>query len=273
MAADAVLRPFVLGSSGPGTIDAKLAEVKAALALEGFEVVGEYAPYKGAHVVVATSEALKSKAALSGFGAYGAAQRISLTETPKGVQVAYTNPLYMAQAYRMKDGLADVAAAMEKALGKKNEFGSENGIAAGKLRKYHYMMMMPYFDDQVKLGTHASHDAALQAVEANLAARKGGCAKVYRVDLPGKKESLFGVAITEGDGADAAVMKIIDTAELKATAHLPYELIVSDGKVYMLHGKFRIAVNFPDLGMGTFMKISGAPGGIEDKLKLVAGGK
>ncbi|HAS55235.1 MAG: hypothetical protein A2X56_12425 [Nitrospirae bacterium GWC2_57_13] len=273
MAADPALKPFVLGSSGPGTIDAKLAEVKAALALEGFEVVGEYTPYKGAHVVVVTSEALRNNAAKSGFGAYGAAQRISLTETAKGLQIAYTNPLYMAQAYRMKDGLADVAAAMEKALGKKNEFGSEIGITAGKLRKYHYMMMMPYFDDQVKLGTHTSHDEALQAVEANLAARKGGCAKVYRVDVPGKKESLFGVAITEGDGADATVMKIIDTAELKATAHLPYELIVSDGKAYMLHGKFRIAVNFPDLAMGTFMKISGAPGDIEDKLKLVAGGK
>lgn len=273
MAADAALKPFVLGSSGPGTIEAKLAEVKAALALEGFEVAGEYAPYKGAHIVVVTSEALKSRAALSVFGAYGAVQRISLTETAKGLQVSYTNPLYMAQAYRMKDSLAEVAAAMEKALGKKNEFGSESGISAGKLRKYHYMMMMPYFNDQVKLGTHATHDGALQAVEANLAARKGGCAKVYRVDVPGRKESLFGVALTEGDGADATVMKIIDTSELKATAHLPYELIVSDGTVYMLHGKFRIAVNFPDLGMGTFMKISGAPGDIENKLKLVAGGK
>lgn len=272
-AADPVLKPFVLASTGPGTIEARLAEVKTALSQEGFEVVGEYAPYKGAHVVVVTSAALRSKAALSEFGGYGAAQRVSLTETAKGLQVAYTNPLYMAQAYRMKDSLADVSAALEKALGRENEFGSEDGIKAAKLRKYHYMMMMPYFDDHVKFGTHASHDEALQAVEANLAARKGGCSKVYRVDVAGKKESLFGVAITEGDGADATVMKVIDTAEQKATAHLPYELIVSDGKVYMLHGKFRIAVNFPDLGMGTFMKISGAPGDIEDKLRLVAGGK
>jgi hypothetical protein len=179
----------------------------------------------------------------------------------------------MAQAYRMKDGLADVAAALEKALGKQSEFGSADGLKANKLRKYHYMMMMPYFDDQVKLGTFASQEEALQAVEANLAASKGGCSRVYRIDVPGKKESVFGVGIAEGDGADAAVMKVIDTGELKATAHLPYELIVSDGKVFMLHGKFRIAVNFPDLGMGTFMKISGAPGGIEDKLKLIAGGK
>jgi len=46
--------------------------------------------------------------------------------------------------------------------------------------------------------------------------------------------------------------------------------VVSNGSVYMLHGKFRIAIDFPDLSMGTFMKISGAPSAIEDKLKLVA---
>ena len=68
-------------------------------------------------------------------------------------------------------------------------------------------------------------------------------------------------------------MKVTDTAELKHTAHLPYELIVSEGNVQMLHGKFRIAVDFPDLTMGTFMKISGAPDGIEEKLRLIAGKK
>ena len=113
----------------------------------------------------------------------------------------------------------------------------------------------------------------MQAVEANLAAGKGGVLKVYRVDVPGKNESVFGIGITDGAGADASIMKIIDKGEMKHTAHLPYELIVSDGKVSMLHGKFRIAVNFPDLTMGTFMKISGAPSAIEDKLKLVAGAK
>jgi hypothetical protein len=179
----------------------------------------------------------------------------------------------MAQAYRMKDTLAETAAALEKALGKKAEFGSQDGFKPNKLRKYHYMMMMPYFTDPIELAAYKTQEEAVQVVETNLAARKGGVVKVYRVDLPGKKESVFGVGMTEGEGADAAIMKIIDKGEMKHTAHLPYELIVSDGKVYMLHGKFRIAVNFPDLTMGTFMKISGAPSAIEDKLELVAKAK
>jgi hypothetical protein len=65
-------------------------------------------------------------------------------------------------------------------------------------------------------------------------------------------------------------MKVIDFAELKQTPYLPYELVVSEGNVYTLHRKFRIAQSFPDLTMGTFMKISGAPGAIDYTLKQVA---
>jgi hypothetical protein len=135
------------------------------------------------------------------------------------------------------------------------------------------MIMMPYFTDHVELASYATYEEAVKAVETNLAAKKGGVSKVYRVNLPNKNESVFGVAITEGDGADKMIMPVIDFADPRHTAHLPYEMVVSEGKVYMLHGKFRIALDFPDLTMGTFMKISGAPSAIEGKLKMVAGGK
>jgi hypothetical protein len=272
-AAEELLKPYVLASTDSATIEKKAVEVKTALAKSGFQVVGEYVPYKGAYVIVVTNEELRSAAAKSDFGAYGAVVRISLTETSKGLEVAYTNPVYYAQAYRMKESLADVAAALEKAIGKTSEFGSKDGLKASKLRKYHYMIMMPYFTDQVELASYSSYEDALKAVEAGLAAHKGGCSKVYRVDLPGKQESVFGVAITEGDGADQVIMPVIDIADPKHTAHLPYEMVVSAGKVYMLHGKFRIALDFPDLSMGTFMKISGAPSAIEKKLRLAGGGK
>jgi hypothetical protein len=270
---DASLKPFVLAYQGEGSVMAKRGEVKAALEREGFQVVGEYAPYKGAYVIVVTSEELKNNAARSDFGAYGAVQRISLTENGKDLQVAYTNPLYFSQAYRLKGNLSSSAVRLEKALGRKEAFGSKDGLNAGKLRSYHYMVFMPYFTDQVELAKYPTHEEALKAVEANLGAGKGGSVRVYRVDLPGKKESVFGVGLKEGAGSDATVMKTTDIGELKHTAHLPYELIVSDNTVFMLHGKFRIAVDFPDLTMGTFMKISGAPSAIENALRQVAGGK
>jgi hypothetical protein len=271
---DELLKPYVLAFVEATSLDKKIGEVKAAVGQQGFQVVGDYSPYKGAHIIVVTSDSLKKSAAKSDFGAYGAIVRISLTEKKGGdIEVAYTNPLYYSQAYQMKDPLSDVAVSLEKALGKKSVFGSQKGMKASKLRSYHYMIMMPYFDDQVSLGSFASQEEALKTIEANLAARKGGSSKVYRVDLPDKKESVFGVSIAEGEGADKTIMPVIDIADPKHTAHLPYEMVVTNGKVYMLHGKFRIALDFPDLTMGTFMKISGAPSAIEARLKQIAGGK
>jgi hypothetical protein len=37
----------------------------------------------------------------------------------------------------------------------------------------------------------------------------------------------------------------------------------------MLHGRYRIALSFPDLKMGTFTKIRSIPGDIEDLLKTI----
>ena len=185
-AADQTLKPYLLGFRGAGTMEAKLPEVKAGLEQKGFQLIGEYSPYAGTHVIIATSEELKAAAARSAFGAYGAVVRISITMSGKELQVAAMNPRYFAAAYRMKDGLDDVARSLEQAIGKTTEFGAKEGITAAKLQKYHYMAMMPYFDDPIKLATFPSQDAALAAVEAGLAAKKGGSSKVYRLDLPGK---------------------------------------------------------------------------------------
>ena len=264
-AKDAVLRPYVLASEKPGVVADVAAQTRSALVQAGFEVAGEYPVSASAHVIVITSDALRAAAAKTPDGGFGAANRVSVTQAGDTVQVAYTNPAWMANAYRMPAEPEGVGAALEKALGRIEEFGSKSGFTAKSVRSYHYMMMMPYFDDQVVLGTFASRAEAVAKLEAGLAASKEA-KLIYRVDVPGTEQSLFGVAILAGEGADDAVMKITDTGARRHTAHLPYEVLVAGGRVAMLHGKFRIAQSFPDLTMGTFMKISGAPDGIAKAL-------
>ena len=264
-AADALLKPFVLGSKGAGTVAEKSAQTKSALAAAGFAVVGEYAPYAGANIIVVTSDELKKNAAASEFGGYGAVQRVSVTEGAGQVQVSYTNPVYMSHAYRMKGDLSGVSAALETALGRVEEFGA-GGMSAKSVRKYHYTIGMEYFDEPSELAEYGSYEEAVQAVDAKLAKNSNGVSKVYRVDVPGKKESVFGVALKgSGDGKymdDQFVMKEIDFRDMKSTAHLPYEVLVSDNKVYALYARFRIAINFPDLSMmgsNSFMNIMKTP--------------
>jgi len=274
LADDAILKPFVLGSKSSGSVAEKTEAAKTALLANGFTLVGSYSPYPDATILVVTSDELKNNAAASEHGGFGAIQRVSVTKAKGDVQVSYTNPVYMANVYRMKSDLKEVAAKLQAALGRVEEFGAK-GMTASQARKYHYMIGMEYFDEPSELASFGSHEEALNAVEKGLAANKVGASKVYRVDVPGNKETVFGVALkgaTEEQKYmdDKFIMSEIDFRDIKSTAHLPYEVLVSDNKVYALYARFRIAIDFPDLSMmgsNSFMNIMKTPEAIRKALQ------
>ena len=273
--------PFVLAYTSSSDVSSVATEVKSKLTAAGFEIVGEYSPYGDADIIVVTSNALKNHAAKSDFGAYGAAQRVSVTRNGDMTEVVYTNPVYMAAAYRMASELSDIRAQLEGALGAEKDFGSEKNLTAAKLRKFHYTVMMEYFDDPSKLARYDSQAEAVKAVEDSLAAGLGSSSKVYRIDIPGKDETVFGVALKGKNADDCSgdefIMSRIDRANPRSTAHLPYEIVVSDGTAYALYARFRIAINWPHLPMmasatgATFMSIMCSPDAIEEALIMASG--
>lgn len=278
VSAQATLKPFVLGSKGAGDLAQKVQATKAALTGAGFTVAGEYSPYANTHIIVVTNDELKTTAAKSEKGGFGAGQRVSIVKAKDEVQVSYANPAYWANAYRMAGDLKGTAEKLQAALGKVEEFGAK-GLTAEELRKYHYKFMMPYFDDPDRLVMHSSYEEAIKQVEAGLAAGKSGVTKVYRIDLPGKKESVFGVAMKgAGDSNkymdEKYIMNEIDFKDVKSAAHLPYEILVTDRYVYALSARFRIAASFPDLSMmgaNSFMNIMESPDAMKKALAQTAG--
>ena len=274
MADDEKLRPFVLGSKGAGTLEEKTGQARTALIAGGFTVAGEYSPYPDANILIVTNDDLKKNAADSEHGGFGAVQRVSITKANDEIQVSYTNPIYMSNVYRMRSDLIGVSAGLATALGRIEEFGAK-GMTAKQARKYHSMLGMEYFDEPSVLAEYASYEEAVQSVDAKLTANDNGVTKVYRVDVPGKQESLFGVALkgaTEDDKYmdDRFIMSEIDFRDIKSTAHLPYEVLVSDNKVYALYARLRIVISFPDLSMmgkNSFMNIMKTPDAIRDVLK------
>lgn len=263
-------RPYILASLESQPMSEVKNDVESKIKTADFEIVGTYAPYDGVIIYAITRNDLIEAASETELGAFGAVIKVSLTQVDDQVQVIYNNPLWVANIYRLEKDLADVHSDLTTILGEEDVIGSKKGLTQKKLRKYRYMMMMPRFDDMEELAKHENHEAAVAAVEKNLRNGSGGTSKVYRIDLPGKEESVFGVALTQGKASDAHIMGIIDQSEIKHSAHLPYEIVVSGKRVYMLHGKFRIAQSFPDLKIGKFMKISSAPGDIRDALSQVA---
>ncbi|NQV85043.1 MAG: hypothetical protein HQ494_14625 [Rhodospirillales bacterium] len=281
--ADHKMKPFVMASTSAGDMAGIVAEVTDKLKGAGFEIAGSYSPFPSATVIAVTNDALKKAAAKSDFGGYGAAQRVSVTKVKDQIQVAYTNPLYMASAYRMKDTLADAAGRLTTALGAGKEYGpdDDDAMTDEDLRDYNYMFGMEDFADHFMVGEHKNFQAAVDTVEKNLAAGVSGVTKVYRIDIPGKDEVVFGVAMTgktekQKNQDDTYLMSEIDFKPMRSTAHLPYEILVSGNKVYSQSARFRIAINFPDLSMmgsNSFMNIMEAPDAIKGAMSAVAGGK
>lgn len=270
------LKPYNMTLNATGTMAAQVKSVSAALQTAGFEIAGTYQPYAEATIISVTNAALKAAAAKTEFGGYGAVVRVAVTQVGDKVQVSYVNPAWMSASFKMDADLTAVDKQLSVALGVGTPYGAENpGWKANQLDEFHFTVFMPYFDDPFELAEHASYDAAIKAVEAGLAAGKGGTAKVFRVDIPGKKQTLFGVSLSKASGSasDEHIMKLIDGRDMKQTAHLPYSILVSEGNVYALHAKFSIANAFPDLDMSTFFKINDAPDAIEASLKQAAGGE
>jgi len=276
------LKPFSLAYTTSENMQTAADEVKKKITAAGFDIVGSYKPYDGAMVIAITDDALKKAAASSDFGGYAAAQRVTLTKVGDEIQVAYTNPVYYGNAYRLDDDsdLKATESTLESALGKQASFGTGGKELTEKdLRKYHYMFGMEYFDDPSELAEYDSHDEAVAAVEKGLAEGKGGAHKVYRIDIPGTEETVFGVSLSEGCSGDQYIMSRVDKEKLRSTGHLPYEILVSGGDVYALYARFRIAISWPHLPMvasengATFFNIMCAPNAIEEALIQAAGGE
>jgi uncharacterized protein (DUF302 family) len=276
-----VYKPFILASRGAGDMAAKVDEVKEALKGAGFEVVADYEPFENAHIVVFTNDAIKAVAAKSEYGGYAMAQRVAVTKVGDELQVSFVNPVYMATAYQLKSDLANTAEALGKALGNMQEFGSEKGLSARKLAKYHYTFGMEYFKDQYELATYGSYSDAVKAVEENLVSNKVGVRQLYRLDVPGKEEAIFGVSMNAGPGGDQYMddkfqMGVVDFGELKGTPYLPYEIMVTGNRVVAMNMRFRMAVHYPDLKMmgdNSFMKLMPSPEAIRKALTEAVGGK
>jgi hypothetical protein len=274
-AAETTLKPFVLASVNDSGLETQTAATVEALEASGFTIAGSYKPLDNAIVIVATSDALLDVAGATPRGGYAAGQRISVTERDGRTEVAYVNPLYLQHAYRLKGDMQAVADSLAAALGRQQSYGSEKGLSAKKLAKYNYVPMMQKFDDPSELGRFASFEEAVAAVEKGLGVEGDALTQVYRIDLPGKDQSVIGVGMKatgqdEEDIDESFQMSVVDFEGPSKIAYFPYEILVNGNEVEALHMRFRMAVHFPDLSMmgeHGFTQLVSSPGAIEDALE------
>jgi len=269
------ISPYIQGNSvAGGNVQAVAAAVESKLKSGGFKVVGKYFPKSlaGYGVVIATDEDMLNEVGSVGKQAVlGAAIRVGVKADGS---VAYTNPDYWYRAYFRKSfatkepAVKALQARLQDALGAgKGQGGDE---ASANLTNYRYMIGMERLDSpKNKMAEYGSFAEALKVVRENLAKGVGKTAKVYEVVMPDRKLAVFGVAMTDAANNDGEWIKRIDMQD--NIAGLPYEIYVINTEVGAPHGRFRIALAFPDVGMGQFMRISTLPNAIIETMSAVAG--
>jgi hypothetical protein len=273
-------KPYTIGVETDKPIIEIKESVLSALETHMLTVVGQYMPANDPArwvMVVTHPDLLGAAEQEGGLRGFAATLRVGITEEGGKTIISYTSPEYWGRAYyqddfqKVSEHYVRVGTAFKNAMSKLGNyvgtgFGSEKGLDAKDLSKYHYMIGMPYFNDTEELATFDKQNEALKKIEESLKKGVPNVKQVYKVQIPNSELTLYGFALSGPEG-EAEFMPIIDIKAPLHTAALPYELLVYNGEVHMLKGKFRLAIAFPDLTMGTFTKIMSTPGDIEDMLE------
>jgi len=275
--ASSTLSPFV-GVTISSDMNSATTMVKEEIANKNFEVVGEYnvAGDQNLKVIAFTRDDLKKVAAkYSDRGALASVLKIGIRKDKSGsVEVSLLNPNYMFNAYfrdgydKNKDVLNKIDSDAKSILNSRVNAKLENfggDVKISKIRNYQYKVLMPKFTNPDKLEDYDSFQEGLATIEKNIKTDKN-VKLVYKIVDKENQTAVFGFALVNKKKGEAKFMPIIGERNLAA---MPYEVILQGKTATMLAGKYRIALYWPELSMGTFMKIVSTPGDIEDMLEDV----
>ncbi len=268
---------YYLVTTSPGSVEDAMSTVKTTLQNSGFTVIGAYNPAGSEKlgVVCYTCPGLE-KIALDfpDRGALAATLKIGFKKDDSGVKISMLNPTFLFYAYFI-EGVdrheKELLAISEKAKTAMKNIGTDftpfgGELSKKELQKYHYKMMMPYFEDAEELEDFDSFEAGLKTIRENLNAGKGDTKKVYELIYPDKKVAVFGVALLNTEKGEPKFLPIVGDDNVAA---MPYEIILQGKTASILPGKYRLAISWPELSMGTFMKIMSTPGDIEDMMEAL----
>jgi len=233
--------------------DADTAEAK--LTEAGFEVIAAYkVDKKGQYIsIIYTNEAMKAAADKTdrGFAAIG---RLLVNNEKQEISIA--NPIYFGKAFMQDEFDYQAALALEKSL--TDAFGSLTASAEkwkfDGLASYHFMMGMPYYEENAVLAEGENSELIAKAKSY-----KKGKNLVFELKIS-ETRTLIGYELGR------KTSKFVKKIGYQNAGLLPYTVLIEEDKAKMLAPKYYIAISYPQLTMGEFMTIASVPGAIEKDL-------
>jgi len=176
------LKPYMIGFETSESITDIKDKVVANLELNEIKILGQYQPASDNTrwvIVISSPDLVNAVKSIGGLTGFAASLRIGITSENGKTIVSYTNPVYWGNAYfrsdfdKVSSNYKTFTTHLENAMkasgtfsGK--EFGSGKELSVNDLRKYHYMIGMPYFDDPVELADLGSYQSAISKIESNV---------------------------------------------------------------------------------------------------------
>ncbi len=265
-----------------GLLKGNIKEVKTQiihqLESNNFEIIGAYAPMNNSdlQVIVFTNKQLKNICEqIPDRGLMAAGMRVGLIAVNDSVEISLLNPEYIFYAY-----LRDYAKQFEIELNqisidiKMALYPVSNGflpyitssLSERELKEFRFTVRNPSFSEPVLIKQFPDFKQAIKTIEDNLQARKEGCIKVYELIDSAKQTAVFGVGLLDDRRGESVFLPKLGISHIAA---LPYELAVNEGKVTILHGKYRFPLYWSDLTMTEYRKIYKSPRDVEELMKAL----
>lgn len=273
--------PFFKVGTVEKPIEELSTEIQKVLVAAGFEVIGVYNPADDPKlkIIAYTRKDLQDiTLKVKDRGMLAAILKVGLNGNDGKVEISAVNPEYLFRAYLMKEfaihekELKQIAQSAMDALGNiGSEFTTFGGdLTAKKLEHYHYKIGMEYFDNPVPLQQYDSFEEGVKIIRQNLAKKVNGAFEVFALIREDARVAVFGIGLGDEKTGETAFLPKIGH---KHVAAMPYEIILMDKDATMLHGRFRIAIQWPTLSMFfgkySFAGIMATPGDIKNTMKAV----
>lgn len=273
------ISPYLRIAELDGNMNQAREKVLSVLKETGYQILGQYQPGNNPdlYVVVFTDEKITVLCRkVKEQGMLAAAMKVGFQKKGAKIEISILNPEYLFYAYfREKMNETSLkSSALSVSKGIKTDLRGVGSLSVpfggdestGDLIKYRYMAGMPGFDKQEELAEFKDFKTGVEVIRNNLKKGKGKTVKVYEIIDERSKIAVFGVGLSNPEEGEAHFLPIIGESHVAA---MPYEVILENNKAFMLHGRYRIALHWPELTMGTFTKIMSSPGDIEDAMELL----
>ncbi len=255
----AVLQPYLLVGESGQSVERTAKTLIGRLFMQDFEILAKYHPANDQdRYILVISHARLRRAVQSGGRAAALAlvMRIAIHARGEMTYISIQEPRYWGNAFLQDDYPAaaehienfrrKLLAVMPKLRGRFNRsYGGHytKPLTADDLRTYSYKRRSEGLADLAPLAVFDSFDEAVAAVEEKLGAAPG-YNLVFKVQVPGREQMLFGVAISAEPG-DSALLALPVPDDPDLTASLPLELLLADNTVYMLPIRYRAPLAAP----------------------------